>query len=178
MASIVYTSASGFNYSLVLPIEVHYYENQNKIRAWMGERWMYSIVISAFYLVLIYIGRSYMAKRDAFELRRLFLFWNIFLATYSIMGACRSLPEFVYILTQKGIKYSVCVETYSQGVTGLWSWLFILSKPIELIDTAFLVLKKRELIFLHWYHHVTVFIFVWYSMIDYPATGKYRRYFT
>ena len=114
-----------------------------------------------------------MAKREAFELRRLFLFWNIFLATFSIIGAYRSLPEFIYILTQKGIKYSVCVETYSLGVTGLWSWLFILSKPIELIDTLFLVLRKRELIFLHWYHHVTVFIFVWYSMIDYPATGRW-----
>lgn len=172
-ASVLYTSPSGFNYSLILPIETDYLKNQNQVKSWMTNHWAYSFPISAIYLILIYVGKNYMASRNAFELRRLFLLWNICLATYSILGASRTLPEFIYILSQKGIKYSICVETFSHGITGYWSWLFILSKPIELVDTAFLILRKRELIFLHWYHHVTVLIFVWYSMIDFPATGRW-----
>lgn len=37
-----------------------------------------------------------------------------------------------------------------QGETGLWAFLFVLSKIVELGDTAFLVLRKRPIIFLHW----------------------------
>lgn len=42
------------------------------------------------------------------------------------------------------------------------SW-FALSKPIELLDTLFLILRKRPVIFLHWYHHVTVLLYTWLS---------------
>lgn len=44
-------------------------------------------------------------------------------------------------------------------------YAFNLSKFAELLDTLFLILKHpdRKVPFLHWYHHVTVLLFVWYS---------------
>jgi len=50
---------------------------------------------------------------------------------------------------------------------------FILSKLFELVDTAFIVLRKRPLIFLHWYHHVTVLVYCWHSMKDHTAAGRW-----
>lgn len=47
-------------------------------------------------------------------------------------------------------------------VAAFWTTMFSFSKAIELVDTAFVVLRKRPLIFLHYYHHATVLVYVWY----------------
>jgi elongation of very long chain fatty acids protein 6 len=47
------------------------------------------------------------------------------------------------------------------------------SKLYELGDTAFVILRKQPLMFLHWYHHVTVFIYAWYSYTDQTSTVRW-----
>eukprot|EP00122_Pirum_gemmata_P011475 Pgem_evm2s10633 len=49
------------------------------------------------------------------------------------------------------------------GPSGMWTTLFIFSKIPELFDTMFIVLRKRPLIFLHWYHHITVLAYCWHA---------------
>ena len=61
----------------------------------------------------------------------------------------------------------------AQGASGFWHFLFIYSKYLELIDTLFLVLRKRPVIFLHWYHHVTVLLYCWKLYADRPAIGMW-----
>jgi hypothetical protein len=41
-------------------------------------------------------------------------------------------------------------------------WLFIISKVPETIDTLFIVLRRQQLIFLHWYHHASVLVYCFY----------------
>ncbi|CAG0902727.1 unnamed protein product [Darwinula stevensoni] len=48
-------------------------------------------------------------------------------------------------------------------VAANWALVFVYSKVLELGDTAFIVLRKQRLIFLHWYHHLTVLLYTWYS---------------
>jgi len=45
-----------------------------------------------------------------------------------------------------------------------WSVAFYLSKYYELLDTVFLVLRKRRLIFLHVYHHAIVVPVCWMAV--------------
>ena len=41
----------------------------------------------------------------------------------------------------------------------------------ELIDTFFIVVHKKPLIFLHWYHHVTVLLYCWTSYLNHIPAG-------
>ena len=63
------------------------------------------------------------------------------------------------------------ITSWGIGATGLWVQLFVFSKFPELLDTMFLVLRKRRVVFLHWYHHVTVLLYCWHSYaVEAPQT--------
>ena len=41
----------------------------------------------------------------------------------------------------------------------------------ELFDTFFIVIHKKPLIFLHWYHHITVLLYCWHSYVTTSPPG-------
>lgn len=59
------------------------------------------------------------------------------------------LDQIVYLLKTIDLK----VENYHLSTFQL----------VEFGDTAFIVLRKRPLLFLHWYHHVTVLVYTWHA---------------
>jgi hypothetical protein len=88
--------------------------------------------------------------------------------------AIRLVPLLVDNLVTKGIKASVCDNSYTNGESsipspateqpscshvdfsfraapaGVWVLIFCASKAPELLDTVFLVLRKKPVIVLHW----------------------------
>merc|ERR1712139_66501 len=40
-------------------------------------------------------------------------------------------------------------------------------------DTFFIVVRKKPLVFLHWYHHITVLLFCWHSYVTESPSGIY-----
>jgi len=83
-----------------------------------------------------------------------------------LIGSILSQPYDATVCTPPG-------ETWGVGPTGFWVMLFIYSKVPELMDTVFIVLRKRPLIFLHWYHHVTVLLFCWSAYSSMAGSGLY-----
>lgn len=159
-----------YNYTVVFPFEDNF--EVNKQMKWMDKNWIHSITISTVYVLAIYIGQKIMSHQKAFALDKPLFYWNSLLATFSIVGLLRMTPEFFYSVS-KGFQYSICNMTNTYGVSEFWTYAFVMSKAFELIDTAFIVLRKRPLTFLHVYHHITVFIYVWYGYKDITASGRW-----
>ena len=51
------------------------------------------------------------------------------------------------------------------GPLPFFAFVFAASKYVELFDTVLMIVKRprRNVIFLHWYHHCTVLLFTWYT---------------
>jgi hypothetical protein len=91
--------------------------------------------------------------------------WNWFLALFSLFGVVFTWGSIGNRLLTRGFESSVCGHPVfmAHGPIGWAMLLFIYSKLFELLDTFFLVAKKANVIFLHWYHHVTVLLYCWHS---------------
>ena len=159
------------NYSVVFEFEKNF--EPHDFLQWMNENWTLSFWFSALYVLIIFSGKYYMEQRPKYELRPALALWSAILAVFSIMGAVRTLPQFSFVLTKRGFHHSVCNPDFFSGVSGFWAAMFILSKVYELGDTVFIVLRKQQLIFLHWYHHISVMIYCWYSYTDHTAPGRW-----
>lgn len=149
---------------------LNFIENKSK---WIHDNWHRSIYISIVYVILVFSIQYLMKNREKYRLNKALIAWNLVLSLFSLFGVVRSWPHFLYVLRKHGVEYSICERDFAYGVQGCWTWLFILSKVPELVDTLFVVLRKQKLIFLHWYHHSTVLIYCWYSSSNVNSTGRW-----
>jgi len=163
-----------------VPCENHYLEpfefenlNLSYCRRWMGQNWTLSVYASAIYILLIFTGRHWMKSRSPFSLRRRLFLWNLILALFSIFGFLRTFPEINYVLKTTGFYRTVCERKDHNSATAFWGWFMTLSKLLELGDTAFVVLRKQPLIFLHWYHHITVLVYCWITYEEYDPSLRW-----
>uniref|UniRef100_A0A3B1K7R9 Elongation of very long chain fatty acids protein n=1 Tax=Astyanax mexicanus TaxID=7994 RepID=A0A3B1K7R9_ASTMX len=139
---------------------------------WFQENWTASYVFCAAYAAVIFLGRFFMRRREKWDLRRPLMFWSLSLALFSICGSIRTGSYMLNTYSSHGFRQTVCdTNFYSAPFSKFWAYAFTLSKVPELGDTVFIVLRKQRLIFLHWYHHITVLLYTWASYKDHVAGG-------
>jgi elongation of very long chain fatty acids protein 6 len=128
----------------------------------------------ALYGLFIVGGQAYFKPRIALNWRRAMSAWNLALSIFSAIGLIRTLPTLIHNISTKTFRDNLCDDpesSFGSGATGLWVQLFVLSKFPELFDTLFIVVHKKPLIFLHWYHHITVLLYCWHSYITSAPSG-------
>jgi hypothetical protein len=161
------------------PFYTEFEKNYNIVPVlnWTKENYWVPFTAVTLYLAWCYFSPKVMKNRERFDLRYPLAYWNLLLAVFSAYGMIRTVPHMLYILTHNTFEESVCTApgslNWGCGATGLAVQLFCLSKIPELIDTVFITLRKRELIFLHWYHHFTVLLFCWTAYATESGAGLY-----
>mmetsp|Transcript_83858 Transcript_83858/g.125719 ORF Transcript_83858/g.125719 Transcript_83858/m.125719 type:complete len:228 (+) Transcript_83858:126-809(+) len=125
---------------------------------------------------MIFVGPTIMKSLSLgpYNPQKLLNLWNLFLCFFSLVCVVRvgliTLPIFLdrgwyHVLVMPGDRYLWTGEAY------LWVVIFCASKFLELIDTFFLVIRGKPVPFLHWYHHTTVLLYTWYSMVSGHSAG-------
>jgi hypothetical protein len=149
------------------------YWNSLVVHSLFDRYWHYSLIIVAFYVMTIYMLQRWMRNRKPFDLKTPLIFWNAGLAIFSAVGFWRFGEEFWFVVNRRSFQDSVCLTIDPAQPVAFWATCFALSKVAELLDTVFLVLRKRPLIFLHWYHHAVVLVYSWQAAQKLTAAGRY-----
>lgn len=134
-------------------------------------RWDIPLVLTATYLGVVYATRNAIPKHPfAAAVDLAFAAWNLALSLFSAWGVWHMSTAIMKALQSEGLYFTVCADTRSMmkysgdNPTVLALALFCLSKIPELGDTAFLILRRRPVRLLQWYHHATVMLFCWLAL--------------
>lgn len=139
-----------------------YHFNYFPIKYYLESHMFLPVLVVALYAGFLYFGRKFFSTREPLNLRWFLASWNLFLALFSMMAVLHSIPAF-FMMFGRSLHDNLCVNPGDSfgGASELWVLLFILSKFAELFDTFFIIVHKKPLIFLHWYHHISVLLFCW-----------------
>jgi len=130
------------------------------------------VICLSLYFAFLHVVPGYIRPGKGYskELKIPFALWNLTLSLFSIGGSIDVIPALYRAVTQEGWHYSICADGYwfkGPEEYQCWWWviLFAYSKYFELMDTVFLILRGKKVIFLHWFHHATVLMFVTNGLI-------------
>lgn len=158
-------------FSYTTPVEGYY--PLEVYRNWTTSHTYLPLLTVAGYVLMIAAGREYMKDRKPLQLRGALFAWNAGLAIYSMISMWRA-TAFLWndIRTAHSFRQVVC-HVQQDNVAAFWNMAFVVSKFVELGDTVFLVARKRNVLFLHWYHHASVLLYTWVVNVDNAPLGKF-----
>jgi len=122
-----------------------------------------------FYCVTILVLKKFMEGREPIQLTIPVSIHNLALSAFSLISLVVILYDLVPMFLNHGF-YSVSCDPgnkhFARGRIVFLFYLFYLSKMYEFIDTFLQVLRKKNLLFLHVYHHITTVILCWITIQD------------
>eukprot|EP01133_Synstelium_polycarpum_P015135 gene15135-17914_t len=137
--------------------------------------WIFPASTSVIYLVGIFLLHAFMKNRKPMSLRTISIIHNSNLIVLSVAMMCGVLYA-AYTQAQTQGAFSLICEATNNAVSGrigFWIYVFYLSKYYELVDTVILALKKKPLIFLHIFHHVSMVTVTWQWLNDQWLVGSW-----
>jgi elongation of very long chain fatty acids protein 6 len=171
------TASSHTTTSTLYSTNVHRFEVSSDpvyVHTLMKQNPMVPILAVVTYGVLIVLGQRYFRDKTRWDWRVLMSLWNLGLSVFSGIGFLRTAPALIHIYSHYTVRQNFCFNPEHHcggGSAGLWGQLFVLSKFPELVDTFFIVIHKKPLIFLHWYHHISVLLYCWHSYVTRAPTS-------
>lgn len=125
----------------------------------------------AAYYVVVFGGREIMRRFQPIKLNLFFQMHNFLLTSLSLTLLLLLVEQIVPIVVRHGVLYSICNEAaWSQPIVTVY-YVNYITKYIELVDTVFLVLKKKPLTFLHTYHHGATALLCYVQLIGHTSVS-------
>jgi len=124
------------------------------------------------YLLMVFFLPGLIKKEV--HMKPILAVWNSVLTVASIIVFLCWSSTLIAELVKSGysIHHIVCMPhmELNYGLNMVCATIYAVFKFFELTDTLFLILRKRPVPFLHWYHHATVLVYSWYAvMISVPV---------
>ncbi|NWW49240.1 ELOV7 protein, partial [Pedionomus torquatus] len=129
-----------------------------------------TFIIGAYIYFVTSLGPKLMENKKPFELRQIMAFYNFSVVVLSIYMTY----EFLMSGWATGYSFRCDIVDYSRSPTALrmvrTCWLYYFSKFIELLDTIFFVLRKKnnQVTFLHVFHH-SIMPWTWWFGVKFAA---------
>lgn len=95
-------------------------------------------------------------------INKMYFYWNIMLAVFSIWGTINTMPYLVRYLFSNGIILTVINNNLWEHTT-IPCLLFAPSKIVELGDTIFLMLRGKKIRFIQYFHHWLTMLYCWHA---------------
>lgn len=146
---------------MFFPIETNFHSSVYV--KWASDAWpTLPLSIAAVYLWFVVVAHHPHLRKATLAV------WNLLLTFFSLCGTIRVVPALIDQLRSHSLHQTICLspDYLYKGPVGMWTMLFMFSKVMELMDTVFLVWDNKPLIFLHWYHHLTVLLLSWHAYIS------------
>ncbi|XP_077981378.1 very long chain fatty acid elongase 4-like [Glandiceps talaboti] len=131
------------------------------------------MIIVCVYLLVVWLLPRSMEHQQPYQLKSVLVIYNLTLVILSSY----MFVEFAVTSTLAGYSYKCQPVDYSNDPLALRMasvcWWFFFSKVIEVLDTVFFMLRKKnnQVTFLHVYHHSTMII-NWWLGVKYIAGGQ------
>lgn len=126
-----------------------------------NDYYSYLMTILLSYVPIIFIGKSIMINYNPLPVKNMMFCWNLALGVFSFFCFKNITLELIYndnFLTYE----SICSDIIKRNqIVSKWLFYFVLSKFPEMIDTVWIVLRKRHVSLLQLWHHFSVSAYCW-----------------
>jgi len=123
-------------------------------------------IASLVYITGLVAIPRFMQKRDPYKLKGFAAAHNLILSAWSLLMFGFTSYYIASVIIKDSLYGAVCDPTnqLSKGPQMFWYYIFYLSKYYEFLDTLIQLLRKKQPIFLHTYHHVITLWLVWVTI--------------
>jgi len=149
---------------------------QPSIDGWflMGSPLPITTICIIYMYYVLYFGPRHMKDRKPYDIQSLILVYNFMQVAYNLYMVYlyyreKNFPVYFFSFGCANVSPLEARIFYMNAYSGFWT--YFLNKIVDLLDTVFFVLRKKQshVTFLHVYHHVVTLALTWILLKYYPG---------
>eukprot|EP00121_Abeoforma_whisleri_P016128 Awhi_evm2s14816 len=128
------------------------------------------IVMTILYVaVILYAKNVWMVDREPFQIKAYMVMYNLFQTVFNLWWVISCIQE---VFSSGTTLLDGADKTPSGFNLGFLIWVHYNNKYIEMLDTVFMVLRKKnnQITFLHMWHH-TLILWAWWAVVRFECGG-------